>query len=340
MTRIHPRIALWNPGLRLRDEGLLQRDTTHRQKVVLAARLSPLQRDESLRQLVDRLPFNRDDIRADTKILAENGIIETALSGKYLWGIRIVSVDPRYDNRAGHYVFLPGPLVDKIVGDSPRGASSALLLAMLYQREQLRRGAIHVYMDAARADLGLSEKEYRNAKNRLVRHHVIEKVSRHDKVDIYVMAGTETPPEPAKLTPELSQRTTTFWSSPPSRCNLVRPLGAASPPSGFPLLDQDRSKTLAVDTSLRSVSTGCFAAEGSVDDGRLLRSAPSLTKDAAVPEEPSVTRDEGEVSLNGRLPTEEGVQTTEADDDRERRDDRIRAALLGTPVPYEGEVPF
>lgn len=214
----------WNPGLRIRVDGLRERDTTKRQKVHLAARLSPYDRDESIAQLVTRLPYNRDAIHADTQALRDKRIITTALSGKYARGIKIVDVDPRYDNRAGKFAHLPGPLVERVIDGKPRGATNALLLGLLFAKEQVHRGAIHVTENAARNDLDLSEKEYRIAIARLKRTGVIKKVGSADQTPIYVMPDLDVKPRPDDLMPSLTDRTTTFRSQ-PRRGLGNRPLG-------------------------------------------------------------------------------------------------------------------
>lgn len=167
-----------NAGLRLSDEGLYSQGLlTHAEKVVLAAMLSPTARDETVAQLADRLPYSREQLQDARAALQRKAVLrlspvvrlppphrerEIARRGR-----SVVWVDPRFDNRTGHSVYIPGEAVAAVTAVSARGATPALLLLMLYARMQARKKAVYVRDSAACADLGLSMKQIKGAKHRL-----------------------------------------------------------------------------------------------------------------------------------------------------------------------------
>jgi len=95
-----------NAGLRLSDTGLYTLDViTDVEKIVLAASQSPTNRDETLDQLLDRLPYSRVQLMRARAALQEKGIVTYSPIVRLKKGLtppdrgrRILTVDPRFDN--------------------------------------------------------------------------------------------------------------------------------------------------------------------------------------------------------------------------------------------------
>lgn len=219
----HGRYA--HPGYALTDAILLDPLMPVAMKLVLGATLAVPSRNPSLNRLATILPLNRAAI-----ILAQRQLedLELALydrpseawerhptNPRFVRSNQVIHVHPSADptQAPGAYVKLPGHVAMRL----PRGRKNAArfpLLALLYAREQLRRGAIQIEDDAAASLLGFRAPDrspdargVRRLREELLRAGVIRRAQRTNPTSIYVMPGATHRPADAKtLDPSRTRR--------------------------------------------------------------------------------------------------------------------------------------
>lgn len=185
-------------GVVLTDWTLLASELAVDEKIVAGLMLDPRKRNDSLEQLVAKGPYNRQRTREARRSLHYKGYITTRVGGGYANSRHVLHVDPRMETRdhgANRSQLLHGDLIHRLLAGSHRGGDRTILLAALYLREQIRRGAIMVSEPVAADLIDISRREVQGAKRRLLDTGVIVQVSTHLGRPVYVMPQAKPPPD-------------------------------------------------------------------------------------------------------------------------------------------------